>query len=152
MEALSVTILYMASGLFIGLGAYILQGLLAPRRQVSAEGQIPYECGESPIGSAWQGWRWPFLRLAALLLLLEAEVLFALPWVWVQRTLDTRLALMELGLLTLPIAAAYIYLWRGGWLLPHLSRPLARSSLPASYQALQERLHYLNKLSRRVEP
>jgi len=138
MNALLITFIYGAAGLVIGLGGYLLQRLLAPGVPAdSKESQTPYECGEVPVGSAWQGWRWPFLPHATLLLLLEAEVIFALPWVWVQKTLSTPMALLELLLLSLPVGATYAYLMRRGYLFPKSDSTRKDSPLPPPYEDLQ---------------
>lgn len=141
MKPLLVTLLYGAAGVAVGLGGYLMQRLLSPKAPPSSsDAQTPYECGEIPVDSAWQGWRWPFLRLATILLLLEAEVLFALPWVWVQKSLSPGMALTELILLVGPIGAAYAYLLRGGYLFPKSPPPRAARTLPPIYQELQAHL------------
>ena len=139
MKPLLITLLYGAAGVAVGLGGYLMQRLLSPKAPPSSpDAQTPYECGETPVDSAWQSWRWPFLPLATILLLLEAEVLFALPWVWVQKSLSPGMALTELSLLVGPIGAAYAYLLRGGYLFA--KPPRAARALPPIYQALQAHL------------
>ncbi len=141
MKPLLVTLLYGAAGVAVGLGGYLMQRLLSPKAPPSSsDAQTPYECGEAPIDAAWQGWRWPFLRLATILLLLEAEVLFALPWVWVQKSLSPGMALTELSLLVGPIGAAYAYLLRGGHLFPKPLPPRSARTLSHTYQELQAHL------------
>jgi len=149
MKPLLVTLLYGAAGVAVGLGGYLMQRLLSPKAPSSSpDAQTPYECGETPVGSAWQSWRWPFLPLATILLLLEAEVLFALPWVWVQKSLSPGMALAELILLVGPIGAVYAYLLRSGYLFPKPLPPRAAHPLPPIYQALQD--HLLQQ--RRIAP
>ncbi len=128
-------------GIGLGLAGLLVQKLLAPRGTPPAS--VAYECGEKPIGSPWAGFEWPFLHLAAILLLLEAEVLFTLPWVWVQRELNRNLALVELLILLLPLGAAYAYLLRNGYFIQD-SKP-SPPKVPFTYQALQEKLLTLNK-------
>jgi NADH:ubiquinone oxidoreductase subunit 3 (subunit A) len=145
MKALLTTLLYGAAGIAVGLGGYLLQRLLAPKAHPSSpDAHTPYECGEVPIGSAWQSWRWPFLPLATLLLLLEAEILFALPWVWVQKTLSPPMALIELLILVGPVGAAYAYLLWKGYLFPTSQKPPSSHLLPENYRHLQSYLveHY----------
>ncbi len=138
MKTLLITLIYGAAGIAVGWGGYLLQRLLAPKAPAdSKDSQTPYECGEVPVGSAWQSWRWPFLPLATLLLLLEAEVIFALPWVWVQKTLSPLMALLELLLLSMPVGAAYAYLIRGGYLFPKSGSTRKDPALPAPYRDLQ---------------
>ncbi len=150
MKPLLITLIYGAAGVVVGLGGYLMQRLLAPRAPSSPEAATPYECGEAPIGSAQQAWHWPFLPLATLLLLLEAEVLFALPWVWVQKTLSPPMALVELVILTLPIGAVYAYLMWKGYLFLKLTPPKRRTKLPDPYESLQAYL--LNSPQRRSQP
>jgi len=138
MKALLTTLIYGAAGVAVGLGGYLLQRLLAPRLPAdSKDSTTPYECGEFPVGSAWQSWRWPFLPLATLLLLLEAEVIFALPWVWVQKTLSPSMAFLELLLLSLPVGATYAYLLRKGYLFPKSGSTRKDSALAEPYRELQ---------------
>jgi len=118
MKPLLVTLLYGAAGMAVGLGGYLVQRLLSPKAPPpSPDAQTPYECGEAPIDSPWKEWAWPFLPLATILLLLEAEVLFLLPWVWAYRSLSFQTALLELFLVAIPIAAAYAYLLQAGYLI-----------------------------------
>ncbi len=146
MKAILVTLVYGAAGLAVGLGGYLLQRLLAPEAPAdSPEAPTPYECGEVPVGSAWQSWRWPFLPLATLLLLLEAEVLFVLPWVWVQKTLSPLMALLELLLLSVPLGATYAYLIVKGYLFPKSGSTRRNTSLPAPYKDLQAYLLQLRR-------
>ncbi len=141
MSAILTTLAYGAAGLVVGLGGYLLRRLLAPKAPSKAsEAQTPYECGEVPVGSAWQSWRWPFLPLATVLLLLEAEVLFALPWVWVQKSLTRSMALLELVLLTVPIGVVYAYLLVKGYLFPKAGPTRRDYSLPSPYEDLHEYL------------
>lgn len=135
------TLLFALLGVAVVVGGYLVQHFLAPKGP--SPSPTPYECGEKPSGSPWASFEWPFLRLAALLLLLEAEVLFALPWVWVQRELSQDLALAELVILLLPLSAAYIYLLRNGYFFPEPTPP--KHAWPPTYQALQKRLLALHK-------
>ena len=141
MKPLLVTLLYGAAGVAVGLGGYLMQRLLSPqKRPASPQSQLPYECGEVPIGSPWETWTWSFLPLATILLLLEAEVLFLLPWVWAYRSLSFQTALLELFLIAVPIAAAYTCLLRTGHLISRPNPTRSSSSLSPKYQDLQSYL------------
>jgi len=141
MKPLLVTLLYGAAGVAVGLGGYLVQRLLSPKAPPpSPDAQTPYECGEAPIDSPWKEWAWPFLPLATILLLLEAEVLFLLPWVWAYRSLSFQTALLELFLVAIPIAAAYAYLLQAGYLISKPNMKKHSSNIPQKYQDLQSYL------------
>lgn len=125
--------------LYVALGAVVVLGglgmrVIFQRKGASPPSPEPYECGEKPIGSPYSPFLWPFLRIAAFLLVLEAEVILALPWVWVQKSLSTPLFWTELIFLTLPLVGLYLYVLRSGWL--EFSPPKKRATLPPAYRQL----------------
>lgn len=117
----------------LGLGvAWIAVQLSRWLRAPGTPSPEPYECGEKPVGSPYAPFVWPYLRLIVLLLVLEAEVILILPWVWVQRSLPPALFWGEIVLLLLPIVGAYGYALRAGWLT--FSPLVPKPSLPKPYR------------------
>lgn len=131
---IGIFLLYVAGGVGVFVGGLLFQRIL--RRAAPPPSSEPYECGEKPIGPAHAPFLWPYLRLVVLLLVLEAEVVVALPWVWVHRSLEPSLRWIEVGLLTFPLGLAYGYAIRQGWLTFRQSRSAAQPSLPAAYREL----------------
>ncbi|GIV24156.1 MAG: hypothetical protein KatS3mg025_1815 [Bacteroidia bacterium] len=131
---LGVFLLYVTLAAGVVVGGLLVGRVL--RHAAPAPSPEPYECGETPAGSPYVPFRWPYLPLVALLVVLEAEIVLALPWVWVYRTLTRELLWLELTVLALPLVGVYGYmLWRD-WLKPTLPHRPPQPSLPAPYQAL----------------
>ncbi|MCS6790714.1 MAG: NADH-quinone oxidoreductase subunit A [Bacteroidia bacterium] len=127
----AVFFFYTGLAVLVGLGGLIVRSLIGKRRSPSAQ---PYECGEKPLHEPYVGFLWPYLRLVILLLVLEAEVLLALPWVWVHRQIAGAVFWIELTALVLPLAVLYGYALRQGWLVPR--SPKKAWTLSPPYQHL----------------
>ncbi|MFO0813463.1 MAG: NADH-quinone oxidoreductase subunit A [Gemmatales bacterium] len=56
-----------------------LGSLLRPRVK-NVEKDIPYECGEDPVGSAWVQFDLRFYVVALLFVIFEVELVFFFPW------------------------------------------------------------------------
>lgn len=125
---------YVGLALMVALGGLALRALFQ-RKSVPSPSPEPYECGESPIGTAYSPFLWQYMRLVVLLLVLEAEVVLALPWVWVHRTLPQALFWVELGILGLPLVGVYLYALRSGW-LTFSPPPKMKPPLPPLYRQL----------------
>lgn len=139
---------YAAAALLVVVGGLWLRQLVGAR-QAPPPSSEPYECGEAPVGSAYVPFEWPYLRLVVLLVALEAEVLLALPWVWVQRSLPAEAFWVELALLLGPLVAVYGYAWREGIFRIELPKKRSGSlpSLPLAYQQLNAYLTSLGPKS-----
>lgn len=129
-----VFLLYAGAGALVVIGGLLMRTLLQ-RTTVPESSTEAYECGEQPIGLPFVPFSWQYIRIVVLLLVLEAEVLLALPWVWVQRQISVELFWLELGILILPLAAIYAYALRSGW-LTFSPPPKAMPLPPPAYRQL----------------
>lgn len=131
---LAVFILYVSLGMLVVIGGVGMHYVLR-RSSARPPHNLPYECGEQPIGSAYASFTWPFLRIVALLLVLEAEVVLVLPWVWVQSSIASTVFWVEMGILLLPAVGLYAYAIRSGWLsVSQVTK--SKRSLPPAYRQL----------------
>lgn len=117
---------------FVGAGfvfANLLAGRIVRPRIPSAEKNMPYECGEVPIGPGWVQFNPRFYIVALLFLIFDVEVVLLYPWaiVWgdaarLAHELGTDLftfrstALIDLLLFFGLILLGFAYLWRFGYL------------------------------------
>ncbi|RMF53254.1 MAG: hypothetical protein D6750_01195, partial [Bacteroidetes bacterium] len=131
---LLIFLLYAGGAVGVGLAGLLLRRIVTT--QAPPPSPVPYECGEKPLGSAYAPFVWPYLRFVVLLLTLEAEVLLALPWVWVYRSLPAPLLWVEITLLAGPLAAIYAFAWKVGWLSITPAPGRQPSSFPSPYRQL----------------
>lgn len=131
---IAVFILYISLGALVAIGGLGLRYFLRQYGTASPSPQ-PYECGEEPTGSAYTAFRWPFLHIVALLMVLEAEVILMLPWVWSQAFLSSTAFWLELSVVLLPMIGLYFYTIRKGW-LSFSEKPRRKQSLPLTYRQL----------------
>jgi NADH-quinone oxidoreductase subunit A len=99
--------------------ALVLWAALRPSRR-SEEKLTTYECGETPVGSAWVQFNIRFYVFALIFVVFDVEAVFLLPWATVFRELGP-LAYFE-GLVFIAIlVVALAYVWRKGdleWVRP----------------------------------
>lgn len=95
---------------FIGI-VFAANAVLSPRRP-SPQKNMPYECGLDPAGPAWALHRMRFSTIAILLVLFDAEavLLFAVA----SKLRGSVIALLEVGIFVLFLAAGLAYAWRKG--------------------------------------
>ncbi len=80
MTALTITLLVflVVGALFVG-GNLLAGRLIRPNRPSAAKGEI-YECGESPVGTAWIQFDLRFYVVALLFVIFDVELAFFFPW------------------------------------------------------------------------
>jgi len=116
MVGASVQALLFVIGLVISAVAFIgivfaANVLLSPRNP-GASKNSPFECGMEQAGQPWSAQRMRFTTIAMLLVLFDAEavLLFAVA----SRLRGSVLAVVEVGIFVLFLAAGLFYAWRKG--------------------------------------
>lgn len=77
--------------------------------------EIPYECGERPIGQAWFNYNPRYYLIALIFVIFDVEIVFIFPVAvtfksWVGGG-DGMIAFFEITLFVVILFAALIYLW-----------------------------------------
>jgi NADH-quinone oxidoreductase subunit A len=76
-------IAYLLVFLVVGAGfvfVNLLMGSLLRPKVKNAEKDIPYECGEDPVGTAWVQFDLRFYVVALLFVIFDVELVFFFPW------------------------------------------------------------------------
>jgi NADH-quinone oxidoreductase subunit A len=74
---------YLLVFLVVGAGfvfVNLLMGSLLRPKVKNAEKDIPYECGEDPVGTAWVQFDLRFYVVALLFVIFDVELIFFFPW------------------------------------------------------------------------
>ena len=104
--------------LFVGLSASMVAGglvfsrLIAPHRPGGLK-DIPYECGEQPVGPAWIQFNVGYYLFGLLFLVFDVEAAFLYPWAVAFRDVGW-VGLVEVGIFLLVLIAGLAYAWRKG--------------------------------------
>jgi len=113
----SVVLIYLAVSAAVVGFALFLARLVSPRIP-DEEKATPYECGERPIGSGWFNFNPRFYLMALVFIIFDAEIALTYPvaavvreWVAARRGL---VAVVEIVLFLVVLAAALAYVWRRG--------------------------------------
>lgn len=92
MKCMPTLLAYLFVFVVVGVGFVFVNlsmgSLLRPRVR-QAEKEIPYECGELPIGSAWIQFDLRFYVVALLFVIFEVELIFLFPWATLFGKLNT---------------------------------------------------------------
>jgi len=72
-------VFFLIVGLLFGGGAFIASWLLRPKRKDKI-GFSSYECGETPIGSAYIPYNTKYYLYGLIFLIFDVEAVFILPW------------------------------------------------------------------------
>ncbi len=72
-----------------------------------------YECGEEPVGSAWEQFNIRFYVVALVFLIFEVEIVFLFPWATVFKRLGP-IALIEMMVFVLILLVGLAYVWARG--------------------------------------
>lgn len=78
-----IVLAYLLVFLIVGLAFVFVNlcaGSLLRSKVQNSEKDIPYECGEDPIGSAWVQFDLRFYVVALLFVVFEVELVFFFPW------------------------------------------------------------------------
>lgn len=93
-------------------GGLILSYLVAPRRPGGLK-DMPYECGEQPIGDAWIQFNVGYYLFGLLFLVFDVEASLMYPWAVVFRAVGLA-GLIEMGIFVLVLILGLVYAWRKG--------------------------------------
>ena len=104
--------------LVLGAGFVLFNFLLAKLIRPSAPTPIKlstYECGETPVGSAWIQFNVRFYIFALIFVIFDVEVVFLFPWAIAFRSLGM-FAFVEMFVFLLILVFGLFYAWRKGFL------------------------------------
>ena len=123
-EYASVVVFAVFAILFVAINLFVSR-LLAPRLE-NVFKQIPYECGEQPVGTPWIRFNPRYFLYALTFLIFEIEIVLILPCIVVYRSWindgQGMVAFIEIFLFVFVLACGFAYLWRRGllsWMKPH---------------------------------
>ena len=107
---------FVAAGIGFGAVNLLLGSFIRPRFP-TAEKDLPYECGEKPVGPAWFNFNPRFYVVALVFVVFEVEVALTLPVAMVLRSQVFAglgvLALVELTTFIAVLAAGLVWVWAG---------------------------------------
>lgn len=96
---------------------FVLAGLLVSRlvapHHPGGLKDLPYECGEHTIGSAWIQFNVGYYLFALLFLAFDVEAIFLFPWAIGLHALGVA-GLIEAGLFVFVVLVVLVYAWRKG--------------------------------------
>ena len=103
----------------IGVSMLLLGIVVRPNRPNAAK-QLPYECGNLPVGDARIQIRSRYYLFAMLLVLFDVEVVFLFPWAvnlkyFISRSMGL-FVFVEMMIFLAILLLGYVYLWRNGGL------------------------------------
>jgi NADH:ubiquinone oxidoreductase subunit 3 (subunit A) len=104
--------------LFVCLSAAFVVGglafsrLLAPHHPGGIK-NLPYECGERPIGPAWVQFNVGYYLFGLLFLVFDVEAAFLFPWAVAFRQVGLA-GLIEAGIFLLVLVVGLAYAWKKG--------------------------------------
>jgi len=105
-----LAMIVMAAAMVIG--GLVAARLLAPHRPGGLK-DIPYECGEQPIGQAWIQFNVGYYLFGLLFLVFDVEAALMYPWAVVFRSVGLA-GLIEMGIFVLVLILGLVYAWRKG--------------------------------------
>lgn len=111
MDYFFVLLLAILSGLLVG-GGLIASYLLAPHRPGAIK-NLPYECGEKPIGQAWIQFNVGYYLFGLLFLVFDVEAAFLYPWAVAFRDVGL-VGLIEVLIFLAVLILGLAYAWRKG--------------------------------------
>ncbi len=113
-------LLFLAVGIVFIAVTLLIARFLRARGKDALDKYIPYECGETPVGSAWVQFNIRFYVVALIFIIFDVEIIFLLPWAVVFKSLGA-FAFYE-GLIFIAILVVGLaYVWRKGdlsWVRP----------------------------------
>lgn len=118
MAAEYITVLVFAA---VGIGfavVSLVMSRLLRRDRPTPEKLSTYECGEEPVGDAWQKFRAGFYIFTLIFVIFEVEVIFMFPALMQLQTFKSMgiglLALMEILLFISILLFGLLYAWKKG--------------------------------------
>jgi NADH-quinone oxidoreductase subunit A len=113
-------LLFMIVGILFLAVSLIMSRLFRYTGADTKDKYIPYECGETPVGSAWIQFNIRFYVVALIFIIFDVEIIFLLPWAVVFKNLGVFAfveGLIFIGILVVGLA----YVWVKGdleWVKP----------------------------------
>lgn len=114
MDFFYVSFVMLAAVLFVLL-QFGLSWLVAPHMPGGSK-DLPYECGELPLGAAWTRFNVGYYVFALLFLIFEVEAVFLYPWAIVLKEVGL-LALVEGAVFLVILVFGFVFAWRKGYLV-----------------------------------
>jgi NADH-quinone oxidoreductase subunit A len=130
---------------FMGLGIFFvffnlaLAGLLRPKL-ATADKDMAYECGETPIGQSWVQFDLRFYIVALVFLVFDVEIALFYPWATIFNQFKLP-ALVDMIAFFVILMVGYLYLWRFGyleWVRSSVTTGLTQHRDPVTIQHLKE--------------
>ncbi|MCC6697155.1 MAG: NADH-quinone oxidoreductase subunit A [Candidatus Hydrogenedentes bacterium] len=109
MEYLFILAMVALAAAMVG-GGLLVSRLAAPRFPGGLK-DVPYECGEQPIGQAWIQFNIGYYLFGLLFLVFDVEAALMYPWAVVFRTVGLA-GLIEMGIFILVLIVGLAYAWR----------------------------------------
>ena len=113
-------LLFMTVAVLFLVVSLVMSSLLQYRGKYSRDKFQAYECGESPVGTAWIQFNIRFYVFALIFIIFDVEIVFLLPWAVVFKKLGVFAfveGLIFIGILVVGLA----YVWAKGdlaWVKP----------------------------------
>ena len=104
-------VLLILIGGFVFVAINLILSRFLQTRLPSIEKEMPYECGEEPIGDTRIKFNTRFYVIALIFLIFDVEVVFLFPWAVVFNDLGL-LALVEMGIFLLILLVGLAYVWK----------------------------------------
>jgi len=104
--------LFLIVGVLFVIAAVVFAKLLRPHRPSKIK-NANYECGESPVGSAWIQYSAGFYIFALIFVIFDVEVVFLFPWAVAFKQLGL-FALVEMFIFLIILIAGLAYAWKKG--------------------------------------
>ena len=120
LSSFASVLIFMIAAIFLVVISLLISRLIRPKGTFSPDKLATYECGETPVGSAWIQFNIRFYVIALIFIIFDVEVVFLLPWAVVFKSLGTFAfieGLIFIGILVVGLA----YVWRKGdlaWVKP----------------------------------
>lgn len=111
MEYIFVLLFIVLSGVFV-LGGLLASHFMAPSHASTIK-DVPYECGERPIGPAWIQFNVGYYLIGLLFLAFDVEAAFLYPWAVAFRQVGL-VGFLEMGIFLLVLIVGLAYAWKKG--------------------------------------
>ena len=128
LEYVGILMFLVVGALFVGV-TLVVSGLVRPHNP-TREKQMPYECGENPIGTGWINFNARFYLIAILFIIFDVELILVYPVIVNFRDYllsgKGLLVFIEIFLFIGILFLGLIYAWKNGYLewLRSVRRPL----------------------------
>ena len=105
-------VIFAAIGVAFVLLPFILSAIIASHNPNPIK-NMPYECGEEPIGPAWLQYNVRYYIFALIFVVFDVEVIFLVPWAVVFRHIPVA-AFLEMSVFIGILLMGLAYVWKKG--------------------------------------